>query len=596
MALSTTATSCPRSLLAVQALAAFLYAAWIGASAFSAGGHTCFSLFDDSMISMTYARNIAHGEGFTWFPGYAPVEGYTNFLWVMIMAAVHLLPLPDGLTSLPIMLIGAGLLLAQNHLVWRITGHLAAGDERLRSAPVHACLLNAFCYSQLFWTLRGMEVALVSLLLLLAAWEAIQLVDDEGRGSSSRCVAWLVLANLTRPDALIPSGVVVGWLLLRGRTRLGIGSAAAVGATLAAMTLFRLAIFGEALPNTYYLKLEGVPTGFRITEGFLKVLKTIRESLYPIVLLLIVPALMVSPRGVFWRRGSFLLLLGLSMWAYSAYTGGDSWDTQTFANRFLTTGIPPLLCVAGCGPALLGSLPGKWRQPWRTLVILVIVLLPFSLAFETWSFFQTTTLAPYPTFKGFLLGLGPALILSAVLTAFMPRFDHGLWVMRKSARLVAPMAVLSAFLCMNLGSFISVRLGGTSHFSEDARWVRLGIALREATPPETVYAVTWAGAFPYFSHRPCIDMLGKCDPYIARLEPRIAEVGLFPGHMKWDYRHSIGKLKPDVIAGHWYQDNVLEEVLAEGGYVRLSGDWYRRGSSTRVTSEQIMAIVWPDAP
>ena len=109
------------------------------------GGHTCFSLFDDSMISMTYARNIAHGEGFTWFPGYAPVEGYTNFLWVMIMAAVHLLPLPDGLTSLPIMLIGAGLLLAQNHLVWRITGHLAAGDERLRSAPVHACLLNAFC-------------------------------------------------------------------------------------------------------------------------------------------------------------------------------------------------------------------------------------------------------------------------------------------------------------------------------------------------------------------------------------------------------------------------------------------------------------------
>jgi hypothetical protein len=40
---------------------------------------------DDAFISFVYARNLAKGNGLVWFG--ERVEGYTNFLWVLWMAA-----------------------------------------------------------------------------------------------------------------------------------------------------------------------------------------------------------------------------------------------------------------------------------------------------------------------------------------------------------------------------------------------------------------------------------------------------------------------------------------------------------------------------
>src|SRR4051812_33138351 len=39
------------------------------------------SLFDDAMISMRYARNLAHGHGLVWNVGESPIEGFSNPLW-----------------------------------------------------------------------------------------------------------------------------------------------------------------------------------------------------------------------------------------------------------------------------------------------------------------------------------------------------------------------------------------------------------------------------------------------------------------------------------------------------------------------------------
>ncbi len=52
-------------------------------------GERYFLLLDDAMISMTYARNLAHGAGAVWFPGGEYVQGYSNPLWMLLMAAVH---------------------------------------------------------------------------------------------------------------------------------------------------------------------------------------------------------------------------------------------------------------------------------------------------------------------------------------------------------------------------------------------------------------------------------------------------------------------------------------------------------------------------
>ena len=56
-------------------------------------GEYFHNVCDDTLISLQYARNAALGEGFVFNPG-ERVEGYTNFLWVALLAGLH--GLSDG--------------------------------------------------------------------------------------------------------------------------------------------------------------------------------------------------------------------------------------------------------------------------------------------------------------------------------------------------------------------------------------------------------------------------------------------------------------------------------------------------------------------
>src|SRR5262245_20357710 len=64
-------------------------------------GTRYFWIDDDEMISMRYARNLVDGHGLVWNAG-EPVEGYTNPLWTLIMAAMHLLPIADAHTAVAV--------------------------------------------------------------------------------------------------------------------------------------------------------------------------------------------------------------------------------------------------------------------------------------------------------------------------------------------------------------------------------------------------------------------------------------------------------------------------------------------------------------
>src|SRR4051812_4330652 len=57
-------------------------------SRFELNGGQYYGLFDDALISMRFARNLAGGQGLVWNVGQAPVEGYTNFLWTVWMAVL----------------------------------------------------------------------------------------------------------------------------------------------------------------------------------------------------------------------------------------------------------------------------------------------------------------------------------------------------------------------------------------------------------------------------------------------------------------------------------------------------------------------------
>ncbi|UCD59352.1 MAG: hypothetical protein JSV16_08595, partial [Candidatus Hydrogenedentota bacterium] len=52
-----------------------------------ASGHLS-EIVDDAFISFRYAKHLAEGKGIVFNKG-ERVEGYTNFLWVLLMAAGH---------------------------------------------------------------------------------------------------------------------------------------------------------------------------------------------------------------------------------------------------------------------------------------------------------------------------------------------------------------------------------------------------------------------------------------------------------------------------------------------------------------------------
>ena len=86
-----------RGITVLMAICLLLIGLWfIGKGSTVIEGQRVFTLFDDAMISMTYARNLAQGYGLVWNAGESPVEGYTNPLWTAWLAFLHLSGLPDA--------------------------------------------------------------------------------------------------------------------------------------------------------------------------------------------------------------------------------------------------------------------------------------------------------------------------------------------------------------------------------------------------------------------------------------------------------------------------------------------------------------------
>jgi hypothetical protein len=162
------------------------------------------------------------------------------------------------------MVSGALLLLATVIVVGAVARRLSTQ----RAVLLLAMLATGLCYPLVYWTLRGMEVGLLAFLISSAVLVALRLADGGGRRDRALLVIVVVAALLTRTDAAVPMAAVGLWLLWASAPRRRLVDAATVGvplvATLVAHTLFRIAYYGDALANTYYLKLGGFGLGDRV--------------------------------------------------------------------------------------------------------------------------------------------------------------------------------------------------------------------------------------------------------------------------------------------------------------------------------------------
>jgi arabinofuranosyltransferase len=208
-------------------------------------------LCDDAFISFRYARHLAE-HGTLAYNLAAPrelVEGYTNFLWVLLLA------LGDRLGARPEQLAPwltqAGLL-AGLVLACGLLGGLR-GRTWMTLGPA---LLLAVSPEFVVWGQGGLETSLAAALVLAAMAAVVG-----GRWRVGGLVT--ALAGLTRPDALLPIGLFVAtWLIVHGRrdwpgwSRLLQAGALAAGPLLLHL-LWRQQVYGAWLPNTWFIKQFG---------------------------------------------------------------------------------------------------------------------------------------------------------------------------------------------------------------------------------------------------------------------------------------------------------------------------------------------------
>lgn len=474
-------------------LSAIFSVVFILRASFVIDGQRYFTLFDDALVSMRYARNLAEGHGLVWNAGEPAVEGYTNFLWTLWMALLHLLRVPDRLTSLLVSLSGAAIVIATALVAARLARGLAA-HERPEFAAGATAIGVALCYPLLFWTLRGMEVGLMAFLVaagvtLVREWT----VGDDERVGLLACT--LGLMTLVRPDGVLPA-ILIGMSAVAGsrddaRRRRALVLCAVPLLVFAVHTAVRFIYYGSPLPNTYYLKMTGAPAAVRIARG----LDSARGAL-PYVL---IPFVMIAANRRFHRDATTALVITVptALLAYTVYVGGDAWEWMPHTNRYLTPALPLLLAGAA---ATTTDLAERFAGRWRTTA-----------------------------------AIAAGLVIAASVSA------HG---------------------------FLDWARTGGSHVRDDANMVWFGVRVGQTTTPDTRIGVVWAGAIPYFSRRPAVDFLGKSDAVIARHAP---VVEFLPGHDKFDYDYSIGRLRPDLVTQLWFPTDDLFRKLPAWGYERVFG-------------------------
>ena len=318
-------------------------------------------LTDDAFISFRYARNLLEGHGLVFNPG-ERVEGYTNFLWIIELAAIW--------GTFGIRPEQAAPWLSVAYTVATITVVLwwVARLPWLRLRGLVGWMaLGLLCSSATFavWTSGGGLETRQFTFLVVAAVVCLSLYAASPRGllAASLCLA---AAELTRPEGLLLAACCFAWygvrrLVAEGRlsarlVRQMVYLVAPFALLVAAHFLLRYAYYGEWLPNTYYAKhvRPWYESGFRYLVS-----AALETGLY---ILLPLAYIALRSRWQAHRDGSFSLPL-LCVVVHMAYIlpiGGDY-----FEYRPLDFYWPLLAVPAAEGIAFLGSwaATGLWRLP-----------------------------------------------------------------------------------------------------------------------------------------------------------------------------------------------------------------------------------------
>jgi arabinofuranosyltransferase len=487
-------------------------------------GKRYFCLFDDAMISMRYAWNFSHGLGLVWNPG-EYIEGYTNLLMTLLMSLATLV-FDKSTAALFIQISGAGFMLAIAFVTMKISDHIFQNEDSQRQSFFR--VLSFFCalsyYPLAYWSLMGMETGLLTLLLLLGILSAFNYTKSKNISYLFLVSGFFGLAYLTRNDSVVFAILVWAYITWETFTQTPKVNVKSLRQLLTSISLyltfvvgqlaFQYLYYGEILPNTYTLKLSGMPLLARIINGVGFVTPFLIVSVFILVL--------SSMELVFDFQKRKLLLISIvfSAIGYQVYVGGDPWNYW----RIMSPSMP-LLTVLFISAA-------------NAIVLAISSTQAFKVYFLRNPIFQEKYIPQI---------LVVSLILIGLLSANV-RFLPEILLLRKPYQVEA-----------NQGN------------------VNTAIVLSQLTTSDATVGVYWAGSIPYFTDRKSIDFLGKSDRYIAQLPPDVSGsvawsgMNSVPGHNKYDLNYSIKTLEPTYVQGFTWGAQDLSQ-WAETKYIKVEYD------------------------
>lgn len=277
----------------------------------------CFNGYstDDAFISYRYAQNMADGNGLVFNSKQAPVEGYTNFLWTVILSGVAavLLPLPEtagflsGLFSVGLLLVI--ILWAHRQREFR--------DDFLPAIPV---MIMAASPSLALWATTGMETAFFTFLLVLGT--VFLTIEERQEWIGIMSGLAFAMAALTRPDGLLLGGLIIVVSYLESSewgTRFIAFLIRMIVFLLPPVLhiLWRRSYYGQWLPNTFYAKTAA---GTELVGHGLEYLKAFAFQGGLALFVLLILGLFVRPR----IDGLWTILITTVVYsAYVVWVGGD---------------------------------------------------------------------------------------------------------------------------------------------------------------------------------------------------------------------------------------------------------------------------------
>ncbi len=340
---------------------------------FSYNVHKHYFLGDDAFISFRYASNLVKGCGPVWNCG-ERVEGYTNFLWVILMAAGMKMSIKPEIFSNVIGIISGAAVL---FLLYKLSADRLGPYNPLNFiAPLTLSLSRTFTG----WCTGGLETQFFALMLFGAFLCFIKERREPGRRLYGSSILFAI-AGLTRPEGIMFAAAAGGFFLLdviskKRKITSFLFWLAPVVTIIGGHLIWRKSYYGYWTPNSFYAKVNGIwiEQGIKFVSLFQQDYKIlyflplalltviIRHSYRHLLFLTVITIHILYLIGIGGDRFEFRFLIFIFPFLYGIIAEGITLITQWPPRNAFLNGLKYALAAAGGAALIIATFFGSLKE------------------------------------------------------------------------------------------------------------------------------------------------------------------------------------------------------------------------------------------